>query len=322
MKNEQSYRIANKLLSNKVYKLSTPIGPSSALNINFTYKFKIIGEITLLSIGEKTSFINVEVEILELNPIWWYVKFDNLNTRLEVEDKLFFVSQVLKSEIEEKLQFFSLFDHVSISKIILNENVKMKNKTINESKGEKRNVVRELVKDIIYIFKNNGVGEYSLPEDINGEMIYNFDNLQTEFSLELRIAESDYVDGIELDGGYYSDEDTLEIEIIYNPSFMPQLYYDLVGQLNETVRHELEHLLQAERGEDIESDEDNPKKYYLQPHELEAQIAGLKRISKIRKQPFEVAVRDWFYKNENKHGLSQKDSEKIIKKILQTHKNE
>lgn len=322
MDNKESYIVANKILSDKVFELDTPIKPGVPLNVSIKYKFKIVGEIGLIVIGQKKPFTNVEVEILELKPDLLHDVFTGLDSWVKIDERIFFISYVMKSQIEEQLKFFSLFNHIVISKITLNESVKMKSESINESKGEKRNVVRELVKDILNIFKNNGPGEYSLPEDLDGEMTYNFHNLQTEFSLELRIEESDYTEGLEIDGGYYEDEDTLEIEIVYNPKFMPELYYDLVGQLNETVRHELEHLLQAERGEDIKSDVEDPKKYYLQPHELEAQVAGLKRISKLRKQPFEMVVRDWFYKNENTHGLSEKDSEKVIKKILQKYNNE
>lgn len=322
MDNKESYIVANKILSDKVFELDTPIKPGVPLNVSIKYKFKIVGEIGLIVIGQKKPFTNVEVEILELKPDLLHDVFTGLDSRVKIDERIFFISHVMKSQIEEQLKFFSLFNHIVISKITLNESVKMKSESINESKGEKRNVVRELVKDILNIFKNNGPGEYSLPEDLDGEMTYNFHNLQTEFNLELRIEESDYTEGLEIDGGYYEDEDTLEIEIVYNPKFMPELYYDLVGQLNETVRHELEHLLQVERGEDIESDVEDPKKYYLQPHELDAQVAGLKRISKLRKQPFEMVVRDWFYKNENTHGLSEKDSEKVIKKILQKYNNE
>lgn len=322
MDNKESYIVANKILSDKVFELDTPIKPGVPLNVSIKYKFKIVGEIGLIVIGQKKPFTNVEVEILELKPDLLHDVFTGLDSWVKIDERIFFISYVMKSQIEEQLKFFSLFNHIVISKITLNESVKMKSESINESKGEKRNVVRELVKDILNIFKNNGPGEYSLPEDLDGEMTYNFHNLQTEFNLELRIEESDYTEGLEIDGGYYEDEDTLEIEIVYNPKFMPELYYDLVGQLNETVRHELEHLLQVERGENIESDVEDPKKYYLQPHELDAQVAGLKRISKLRKQPFEMVVRDWFYKNENTHGLSEKDSEKVIKKILQKYNNE
>lgn len=322
MDNKESYIVANKILSDKVFKLDTPIKPGVPLNVSIKYKFKIVGEIGLIVIGQKKPFTNIEVEILELKPDLLHDIFTGLDSWIKIDERIFFISYVMKSQIEEQLKFFSLFNHIVISKITLNESVKMKSESINESKGEKRNVVRELVKDILNIFKNNGPGEYLLPEDLDGEMTYNFHNLQTEFNLELRIEESDYTEGLEIDGGYYEDEDTLEIEIVYNPKFMPELYYDLVGQLNETVRHELEHLLQVERGEDIESDVEDPKKYYLQPHELDAQVAGLKRISKLRKQPFEMVVRDWFYKNENTHGLSEKDSEKVIKKILQKYNNE
>jgi hypothetical protein len=135
----------------------------------------------------------------------------------------------------------------------------------------------------------------------------------TEFNIEVKIDEVDNIEGFELDGGYYDDEDTFEIQIIYNPKFFPENYYDLIGELNELVRHELQHLIQAERGIDRPTDETDPEKYYLQPHEIDAQVAGFKRLSKIRKQPFEKIVRDFFHKNKT---LSDEAKERIVSKIL------
>jgi hypothetical protein len=86
--------------------------------------------------------------------------------------------------------------------------------------------------------------------------------------------------------------------------------------LNEVIRHELQHVIQYERGDELPNDEEDPEKYYSQNHELEAQIKGLKRISKLKREPFEKSVRDWFDDNEKKHRLSSEAKERVIQKIL------
>jgi hypothetical protein len=76
-------------------------------------------------------------------------------------------------------------------------------------------------------------------------------------------------------------------------------------------------MIQNVRGEKLPDIE--PKshsKYYSQPHEIGAQVAGFKRKSKITKQPYEKVVRNWFEENKHKHKLNPKQSEKIIQKLL------
>ncbi len=184
----------------------------------------------------------------------------------------------------------------------------------------KRNIVRQLVRDIISIFKNEGEGEYDLPSETTGDEYYQFDNLQTNFNLELKIYQTDEIETFELEGGYYEDGDIMEIEILYNPSAFPGQLWNLVGELNETVRHELQHIIQYERGDENEPDETSSEVYYTQEHELDAQVAGFKRIAKLRKEPFEKVVREWFLKNYRKHGMDSETQERVIQKILHYYK--
>lgn len=184
----------------------------------------------------------------------------------------------------------------------------------------KRNIVRQIVKDIIFVFKSQGEGEYILPENLTGQQFYEFHNLLTNFSLELKIYQTDEIETFELEGGYYEDDEIMEIEILYNPNAFPSQLWHLVGELNETVRHELQHIIQFERGEENEPDETNSEIYYTQEHELDAQVAGFKRIAKLRKEPFEKVVREWFLKNHRKHGMDTETQERVIQKILQYYK--
>jgi len=53
-----------------------------------------------------------------------------------------------------------------------------------------------------------------------------------------------------------------------------------------------------------------------QQHEIEAQIAGFKRRAKQEGKDLETVIRDWFKRNQNKHGLEPKQIEKIIQRLL------
>lgn len=327
--NQGTYDIVNKLLQKKVYEYDGPLNYSPGINLKFKYKIKILGDMSLKHMGEPMNHIAVELIIVDMEfPIFLdlFKGFDSedlYKNRFNIEDKLYSLVGRIKNNIWSEMKYFSLTDTPEIAKIKIDipELPSDNMKQITETKSEKRNVVRKVVEDIIYLFKLQGEGEYTLPEDITGEITYEFENLKNDFNVELRIQESDEVDTFELDGGYYEDEETIEIEIVFNPEAFPKSLYELVGDLNETFRHELQHHLQYEKGDENPKGENDPEKYYSQPHELDAQVAGIKRKSKITKQPFELLVRDWFAKNKNKHRLDGDAQERVIQKVLQYYNN-
>ena len=179
-------------------------------------------------------------------------------------------------------------------------------------------VVRQIVRDIITIYKKGVDGEFGLPEDLHDDLLqYEFPQLETTFSIFLEISSDDSVDGFEVDAEYYSDEDLISIEIISNPSYSTNVIQQLIGELNELVRHELEHLKQHEKGFKFPNKEPkNPEKYYTQSHELDAQRAGFKRRSKGENINYEFFVRKWFEDNPHKHRMNKDQAERVIQKIL------
>lgn len=67
---------------------------------------------------------------------------------------------------------------------------------------------------------------------------------------------------------------------------------------------------------DVKTTENNLE-YYLQPHEIIAQVKGFKRISKLSGLPFFVVVKNWFDSHREIHQLNSKEIEIVIDKILQ-----
>ena len=162
------------------------------------------------------------------------------------------------------------------------------------------NTTRSIVRDIINTYKQDGEGDYELPTDIRDD-IEGYDIPEIgEYTVELSIEESDNVDTFLLDAGLYQDESIIQVSIVYNENAGDSMIYDLVGALNETIRHEIEHIAQYNRGEKVPTKIPKKRvKYYLQPHELGAQLAGFKRIAKLKKQPIEKVIKDWFISNKN-----------------------
>ena len=191
-------------------------------------------------------------------------------------------------------------------------------KTLFEN-TQQRQVVGTVVKDIITLFKNNDDGEFYLPEDMDeNKMTYEFSKLSTPFSVELILEENKNIDNFKINGEYAEDDDTITIVINYNPDKKRTLVYDLIGELNEIVAHEIRHIVQKEKGhfELGGSKEEDPYKYYTQPHELDALNFGFKRMARMTKKPIETLVQNWFDKNDDIHMLNPEQKKDVIKKIL------
>jgi hypothetical protein len=192
---------------------------------------------------------------------------------------------------------------------------------INESfitEGRYDNIVRKVVKDIMSVVKYQKEGEYVLPEDISNETVYMSPKLYSPFSIELTLNTSEDIETVEVDGEYYPDEDIILIEIISNPNLDREILEELYFELNELIRHEIEHMSQMDKGEEFpEYEPENSLDYYTQKHELEAQFAGFKKRAQKERKPLKDVIRGWFTKNYSKHNLSPKNVEKVIKRILE-----
>ena len=119
----------------------------------------------------------------------------------------------------------------------------MKEKIIIEGKFD--SVVRQIVRDIITIYKKGTTGEFGLPEDLNPELhAYEFPQFTNPLQVFLEIVEDESVEGFDVDADYYRDEDLIYVTLITNPRFGSKILYQLVGELNEVIAHEVEHIKQ------------------------------------------------------------------------------
>ena len=106
--------------------------------------------------------------------------------------------------------------------------------------NRRREVIRAIVKDIISVFKQEEDGEFYLPNYINDDKdFYNFTNFENNLSVEVSINPNIDVDDFIVDGNYWGSDDIMEIIIDYNPDVKSKILYDLVGELNQVVAHEI-----------------------------------------------------------------------------------
>lgn len=179
-------------------------------------------------------------------------------------------------------------------------------------------LIRQIVKDIVTIYKNEGEGEYYLPEDVGNEDGEYFLK-DISVAVELILEESNKIDGYVMNADYYSDDDVVIVKIIYNPETKLKVLYNMIGELNEILAHELRHNFQKNTGMYSfrkQSEAKDGYTHYTKPKELDAQYYGFKRMSKITRRPFEELVVDWFNSHKDIHQMNDKEVKKVIEKIL------
>jgi hypothetical protein len=184
--------------------------------------------------------------------------------------------------------------------------------------NRRRDVIRTIVRDIITTYKVEDDGEFYLPNFIDDDKdFYEFPGME-ELVIELVISVNNEIEDFVADANFYRKDGIIQVIIEYNPENKETLIYDLIGELNEVVAHEIRHVDQKGKGMfdlDVPKEED-PYKYYTQPHELDAQRFGFKRLAKLTKTPLDVVVKRWFKTHKQVHNLNQQEEQDVISKIL------
>lgn len=187
--------------------------------------------------------------------------------------------------------------------------------------------VRQIVRDLVTIIKRNEPGYYYLPEELDeSKLDYDFGPNFPYMGVEIDIKHDMTIkDDYLITGGKPDDEDVIELILYINPERYPQSLFDIVADLNDNVRHEMEHIFQTNfmRPEDqIPTGEEGPqdKEYYKQAHEIPAELAGFRRIVKLRKEPVEKVISDWFRRNQQVHQLSKSDMDELTDFLVAKYK--
>jgi hypothetical protein len=104
-----------------------------------------------------------------------------------------------------------------------------------------------------------------------------------------------------------SSVNDLSIKIEYNDEYFPKEYNNLLAEIKEVIRHEIEHINQFNFNYKIyqKYNDITYKEYLLLRHEIPAFVKGLYKRAKTKKIPLNKAF-DEFY-DENKDNISYND---------------
>ena len=248
----------------------------------FSVKLKEIKP--MISVGEWRDFIIVDITV--------YVKPDSILFYFTNEGGIGTMFGNLKWGIRDKLN--SVIKNFGDYKTHINEIKVVKDKTENITEQRiTNNLIRNIIRDISFEVKkdfnkkrtmNIGTFDVGLTDPIDIDLHINFlpknPKVKKQYDIE----------------GFWNDEtNELEIFITFDENVDSSIMYNLIGDLNDVVTHELQHVKQTKRGVEFsQKDYKQPKRYYLQPDEIEAQVAGFKRKAKLQKRPLEDVIREYF----------------------------
>ncbi len=187
--------------------------------------------------------------------------------------------------------------------------------------------IRQIVKDIIKIYKNEDEGEFYLPEDSIDDTLEYFLS-DSSISIELILSKSKDVQSFLVNANFYKQEDIIVVKIVYNPDKKNQSIYNLIGELNELIAHELRHQYQRDKGLYGMDNSHNYSKdeeeigidYYSKPEEIDAQVDGFKRMKNVTGRPFEELVKNWFRTHTEIHGMDTNEQNQVISMILKHYR--
>lgn len=311
----------NEFLDKHIF--SVPYEFNNNLGLENNIKIKLTGVKNYISVGTESPHIQYTIYILpsspEMNKInLYFADFFGKND-IQIHTKsvsYYFLRNQVDQLLNNFLKYFGIDSKVICTRIIID----VKPNNIQESliyEGILDKTTRVLVKDVLKLFKHQREGDWSLPEDLTGDdMVYELPGFDG-YTIELNLVSDENITGVDVDANLYYDDDLVEITIISNPDSGYSNLSELTQELNEVIRHELEHIRQHDQGMKIpEVEPEAPEDYYSQEHEIEAQRAGFKKRSKSEKREFESVVRNWFQNNKHKHKLDQEAAERVIQKIL------
>lgn len=316
MLTEKQLNSVRKFFEDKTFTYDGEILPDVPTKAEFDFKIKIGDYRKMMSVGEYYDYLQIELTITKLkNNLSKIVLGNQFGNYTEIFKKhLYFLYSKLQSYISEKLKYFDPDIRITFSKFEVTDTDTEIVKE-NENKKMSNIAIRTVVKDILTIIKKEKTGEHHLPNEDGGE--YSFSNLPFTFSVELHLFSDKDVDNFVIDGNWFGEEDVMEIILTYNPTTLRENLYDIVGELNEIIAHELTHGKQNFRNDVVvENKELTSFEYYTQPREIEAQRNGFKRLSKLRKQPYKSVVENWFKSHKEIHRLDETETKKVIKLLL------
>ena len=275
----------------------------------FDFTFQINEVKSMISVGEWKEHALVEVTLYaDPNTILGKLvsgKYKDIFGRNEDLLRFYQIKNGTEYNIKKALKPVSDLEVIvkSIKPVLIGS----EEETITEQKmGDSliRNIVREIafeVKKDLHGKRKKNIGSYDIGMDEPVDVVLFVNPTPNK---------DENIKPLDIQGYWDEDENQIEIDVDIADDADMSVMYELIGELNDVVTHEFQHAKQTKRGYK------QPKRYYLQKHEIEAQVAGFKRKAKLQKRPIEEVIREFFQKRKIRKDLINLFVERLMDHYL------
>lgn len=251
----------------------------------------------------------------------WY----NVNDVQNVNESIIFLKSLLNESYFQKY------------KLILNENDLKLTTLLLEIKLD--SFVSQLANELMYYIKKTkkdyDLGQekkYGTLDKNSGYRVKEFKIFDEplEFTFYVAILRKEKINelGYFVDGSVDNsgDDDNILISLAIDPTKEPMIYSNMLGNIKDVLRHEIEHLTQSginkiegrERPTSnsirarINKTKNQKYKYFLLRDEIPAMVKGLITLSKYKHEPLQKVFSDYLDQFINQNLISQEQKDLII----------
>lgn len=322
MLSEKAIEKINRILEDKTFNYTGEL--LRDLDCDIDFKIQLMGYRNMIRAGTEYPYMRVRIIFTKfkdrVSNLIFKIHSDNKTINTDILNKMLNIKLGIENYLSSVL---SLFDNDNNENVVIDDiKVTAAFQTLQEQKVPAL-AIRTVIRDIITVLKSGKTDEAMLPYDLRGEETYQIMNFP-EFDVFLDIRQVDFEEipsgaDYSITSSYVSEGQQLQILILYVPDRLNKSMSSIVGNLNDDIAHELQHMRQDNEGRlDLGTYRGSKLGYFLQPDELEAQYYGFKRKSKLMGVPVTDLIDDWFETNAERFKLSNKDV-KIIKSAIMNY---
>lgn len=320
MLSEKAIEKINRILEDKTFNYTGEL--LRDLDCDIDFKIQLMGYRNMIRVGTEYPYMRVRIIFTKfkdrVSNLIFKIHSDNKTINTDILNKMLNIKLGIENYLSSVL---SLFDNDNNENVVIDDiKVTATFQTLQEQKVPAL-AIRTVIRDIITVLKLGKTDEVMLPYDLMGEETYQIMNFP-EFDVFLDIRQVDFEEipsgaDYSITSSYVSEGQQLQILILYVPDRLNKSMSSIIGNLNDDIAHELQHMRQDNEGRlNLGTYRGSKLGYFLQPNELEAQYYGFRRKSKSLGLPLEFLIDDWFDTNAERFKLSTKDVKTIKSAIM------
>lgn len=109
MDNENFIKIANRVIKDKTFRYTGRLYDEVPMEVEIDFKLKILGNLSLISVGQSKNFIGLDITILDIEPKFLKGMIKNIeNNQYEIGRDMYHFKTKMEEYISSVLKIFGI----------------------------------------------------------------------------------------------------------------------------------------------------------------------------------------------------------------------